>query len=170
MADVGHIWPGSQRSQYGRSTAISGHGVVTANLPLRDSGRRPRRARIRMVGPSTFSRIASARSHERPRPRKVALIAQQQGEGVKRPCRMGMIGAEGLLADRKRTLAEPLRARKVAKLLQRPLESVQYTSEQFQRLLADHDVVCSMMAGTSGKASTLSAGVTASARSLPARM
>jgi putative transposase len=28
--------------------------------------------------------------------------------------------------------------------LRRPLESAQYTSEQFQRLLADHGVVCSM--------------------------
>jgi putative transposase len=30
------------------------------------------------------------------------------------------------------------------KLLRRPLESAQYTSEQFQRLMADHGVVCSM--------------------------
>jgi putative transposase len=29
-------------------------------------------------------------------------------------------------------------------LLRRPVESAQYTSEQFQRLMADHDVVCSM--------------------------
>src|SRR5215207_5502966 len=28
--------------------------------------------------------------------------------------------------------------------LRRPLESAQYTSEQFQRLMADHGVVCSM--------------------------
>ena len=30
------------------------------------------------------------------------------------------------------------------KMLRRPLESAQYTSEQFQRLMADHGVVCSM--------------------------
>jgi putative transposase len=30
------------------------------------------------------------------------------------------------------------------KVLRRPLESAQYTSEQFQRLMADHSVVCSM--------------------------
>jgi putative transposase len=30
------------------------------------------------------------------------------------------------------------------KLLRRPLESAQYTSEQFQRLMADHGLVCSM--------------------------
>jgi putative transposase len=29
-------------------------------------------------------------------------------------------------------------------MLRRPLESAQYTSEQFQRLMADHGVVCSM--------------------------
>jgi putative transposase len=29
-------------------------------------------------------------------------------------------------------------------VLRRPLESAQYTSEQFQRLMADHGVVCSM--------------------------
>jgi putative transposase len=29
-------------------------------------------------------------------------------------------------------------------LLRRPVESAQYTSEQFQRLMADHGVVCSM--------------------------
>lgn len=29
-------------------------------------------------------------------------------------------------------------------MLQRPLESAQYTSEPFQRLLADHGVTCSM--------------------------
>jgi putative transposase len=29
-------------------------------------------------------------------------------------------------------------------LLRRPVESAQYTSEQFQRLMSDHDVVCSM--------------------------
>jgi transposase InsO family protein len=29
-------------------------------------------------------------------------------------------------------------------VLRRPLESTQYTSEQFQRLMADHGVVCSM--------------------------
>jgi putative transposase len=29
-------------------------------------------------------------------------------------------------------------------VLRRPLESGQYTSEQFQRLMADHGVVCSM--------------------------
>jgi putative transposase len=29
-------------------------------------------------------------------------------------------------------------------MLQRPLESTQYTSEQFQRLMTDHGVVCSM--------------------------
>src|SRR5829696_6416052 len=28
--------------------------------------------------------------------------------------------------------------------LRRPLESAQYTSEQFQRLMADHGIVCSM--------------------------
>ena len=30
------------------------------------------------------------------------------------------------------------------KVLRRPLESAQYTSEQFQRLMADNGVVCSM--------------------------
>jgi putative transposase len=29
-------------------------------------------------------------------------------------------------------------------VLQRPFESAQYTSEQFQRLMVDHRVVCSM--------------------------
>jgi putative transposase len=29
-------------------------------------------------------------------------------------------------------------------VLRRPVESAQYTSEQFQRLMADHGVVCSM--------------------------
>ena len=29
-------------------------------------------------------------------------------------------------------------------MLRRPIESAQYTSEQFQRLMADHGVVCSM--------------------------
>ena len=29
-------------------------------------------------------------------------------------------------------------------MLRRPVESAQYTSEQFQRLMADHGVVCSM--------------------------
>jgi putative transposase len=29
-------------------------------------------------------------------------------------------------------------------VLRRPFESAQYTSEQFQRLMADHGVVCSM--------------------------
>ena len=29
-------------------------------------------------------------------------------------------------------------------VLRRPLESAQYTSEQFQKLMADHGVVCSM--------------------------
>ena len=29
-------------------------------------------------------------------------------------------------------------------MLRRPLESAQYTSEQFQRLMADHGITCSM--------------------------
>ncbi len=29
-------------------------------------------------------------------------------------------------------------------MLRRPIESAQYTSEQFQKLMADHGVVCSM--------------------------
>jgi putative transposase len=29
-------------------------------------------------------------------------------------------------------------------VLRRPVESAQYTSEQFQRLMADHGVICSM--------------------------
>jgi putative transposase len=29
-------------------------------------------------------------------------------------------------------------------VLRRPIESAQYTSEQFQRLMADHGVICSM--------------------------
>jgi putative transposase len=29
-------------------------------------------------------------------------------------------------------------------VLRRPVESAQYTSDQFQRLMADHDVTCSM--------------------------
>lgn len=29
-------------------------------------------------------------------------------------------------------------------MLRRPFESAQYTSEQFQRLMADHGIVCSM--------------------------
>ncbi len=30
------------------------------------------------------------------------------------------------------------------RVLRRPIESAQYTSEQFQRLMADHGVICSM--------------------------
>ncbi|MET3996614.1 putative transposase [Bradyrhizobium sp. S3.9.2] len=30
------------------------------------------------------------------------------------------------------------------RVLRRPIESAQYTSEQFQRLMADHGIVCSM--------------------------
>ena len=35
-------------------------------------------------------------------------------------------------------------ATSLEKVLRRPFESAQYTSEQFQRLMADHGVVCSM--------------------------
>ena len=55
-------------------------------------------------GPSTFSRIASARSIERPRPREVALVLQQDGEVVEARRGVGVLGAERLLADRQRAL------------------------------------------------------------------
>ena len=65
-------------------------------------------------GPSAFSLYRQRAFIERPRPRKVALVAEQDGEVVEARRRVGMLGAERLLADRQRALIERPRPRKVA--------------------------------------------------------
>ena len=92
-------------------------------------------------GPSAFSRIASARSIERPRAGEVALGLKQAGEVVEARRRIGMLGAERLLADRQRALEERPRAGEVALGLKQDGEVVEARRRigmlGAERLLAD---------------------------------
>ena len=78
-------------------------------------------------GPSAFSRIASARSMERPRGGEIALGLQQDCEVVEAGRGVGMLGAERLLADRQRALEERPGARigpDAMKILRGPVQKL----------------------------------------------
>ena len=76
-------------------------------------------------GPSTFSRIASARSKSGRAAARSPWCLKQDGEIVEARRRIGMLGAEHLLADRQRALEERPRRRKVALVLKQDGEVVE---------------------------------------------
>ena len=87
---------------------------------------------------------------ERPRPRKVALSLEQDGEVVEARRRIGMLGAEHLFADRQRALEERPRPRKVALVLEQDGEVVEALCRigmlGAEHLLADRQRICEQAA------------------------
>jgi putative transposase len=74
-----------------------------------------------------------------------ATIAAQNRRRSSRPATGGRPGDHnGARPDRSERRFRMFIATSFVKVLRRPLESAQYTSEQFQRLMADNGVVCSM--------------------------
>ena len=70
-----------------------------------------------MLGAERLFAYRQRALEERPRPRKVALVLEQDGEVVEARRRIGMLGAEHLFAYRQRALVERPRPRKVALVL-----------------------------------------------------
>jgi hypothetical protein len=70
--------------------------------------------RIWMLGAERLLADRQRALEERPRPHKVALGLEQEGEAGEASRRIRMLGAERLLADRQRTLEERPRPHKVA--------------------------------------------------------
>jgi putative transposase len=74
-----------------------------------------------------------------------AAIAAQKRRPSSRPATGGRPGdGNGARPDRSERRFRMFIATSCIRLLRRPFESVQYTSEQFQRLMADNGVTCSM--------------------------
>ena len=72
-------------------------------------------------------------------------IAAQNRRRSSRPATEGRPGDNnGGRPDRSERRLRTFIATSFIEVLRRPPESAQYTSEQFQRLMADHGVVCSM--------------------------
>ena len=78
-----------------------------------------------MLGAERLFAYRQRALEERPRPRKVALVPEQDGEVVEARRRIGMLGAEHLFAYRQRALVERPRPRKVALVLQQEGEVVE---------------------------------------------
>src|SRR5262249_14689791 len=106
---------------------------------------------VRMFGAERLFVYRQRALEERPRPRKVALVPEQDGEVVEARCNVGMLGAEHLFTDRQRALAERPRARKVALRLKRPGELIEARRSigmlRAERLFADCQCIAEQRRG-----------------------